>query len=199
LIPFAFVSPFRWLLLLVYPLSFYVTESITLLKSHKWKRFKLSVFRIALFYITISTAILSAGFIFNSPEQPFIYFNPRYLNSFQYQIPTSMQQNTISIADFQGTANVLQWFKDSENGSSILLTHTVFYGWASLTIDDHQIRTYGFDEPTHAAMIAKQEGNEVFLIWWRSGEGWYAQSSLPSVFQEVYHSGRMAIYQYSVI
>ncbi len=197
LVPFAFVSPYRWLLILIYPFAFFVTESLSMLKSIKWKRFRFTVRRIAILYLVLSTSTLSLGFIFMPPEQPFAYLNPQYLNCYQYQIPTSMQQNTISIADFQSTTNALQWFRDNENSSTLLLTHTVFYSWALLTLNADQVRNYGFDDPAQAAMLVAQDGHtDIFLVWWVNGEGWYAQSTLPPSFQEVYHSGRIAIYHY---
>jgi hypothetical protein len=198
LIPFAFVSPYRWLLLLIYPFAFFVTESVSRLKTIKWKRFKLTVHRIAILYLIVSTGILSFGYIFKPPEQPFVYFSPQYINYYSYQIPTSMQQNTISIADFQGTTNALQWFRDNENTSALLLTHTAFYSWALLSLDTDRIRNYGFDDPAKAAALAMQEGHtQIFLVWWINGGGWYAQSTLPPVFQEVYRSERIAIYFYN--
>ncbi|MDR0373364.1 MAG: hypothetical protein LBI79_07415 [Nitrososphaerota archaeon] len=199
LIPLAFVSPYRWLLLLIYPFAFFATESVSRLKAIKWKRFKLTVQRIVIFYLILSTCILSFGYVFSPPERPFIYFSPQYLNIYSYQIPTSMQQNTISVADFQGTINALQWFEENKNASDLLLTHTAFYGWALLVLNDDEIRSYEFGDPVSAASLVVQEGyTQVFLIWWIDGAGWYAQSSVSSVFQEVYKSERIAIYFYDL-
>ncbi len=158
LLPIASVSPYRWVLMLTYPLAFYATDTLSRLKSIKWKRYRFTVRRIAVLYLVLSTAVLSFGYIFMTPQQPFLYFNPAYFNSYSYQIPTSMLQNTISITDCQDTANALHWFKDNENSSSILLTHTVFYSWALLTLNESQVRKYGFDAPDKAAMAMAQEG-----------------------------------------
>ena len=129
-------------------------------------------------------------------EKPFVYFNPGQLNYCEYQIPSSMLQNTISVTDCQDTANVLQWYKTNVNSSSLLLTHTVFYSWALLTLNESQVRNYGFDAPDKAAMVAAQEGHtQIYLIWWVNGQGWYEQPTLPSSFSEVYHSGKIAIYK----
>ena len=147
LLPIASVSPFRWVLMLTYPLAFYATDTLSRLKSIKWKHYKLTVRRIAILYLVLSTAILSFGYIFMTPQQPFVYFSPQYFNSYSYQIPTSMLQNTISITDCQDTTTALHWFKDNVNNNSILLTHTVFYGWALLTLNENQVRNYGFDAP----------------------------------------------------
>jgi hypothetical protein len=198
LLPLSSVSPYRWVLLLTYPLAFYATDALSRLKSIKWKRFKLTVHRIAILYLVLSTAILSFGFIFMTSEKPFFYYNPAQCNNYVYQIPTSMLQNTISITDCHDTVNALQWFKDNMNSSSLLLTHTVFYGWALLTLNNTQVRNYGFDDPVHAATAATREGHtQLYLIWWVNGHGWYDQPTLPSSFHEVYQSGKIAIYSYT--
>ena len=107
-------------------------------------------------------------------------------------------QNTISINDCHDTVNTLQWFKNNENSSALLLTHTVFYGWALLTLNENQVRSYGFDNPVNATTAVAQEGHtQLYLIWWTNGQGWYAQPTLPATFQEVYHSGRIAIYNFN--
>jgi hypothetical protein len=198
LLPIAFVSPFRWILMLTYPLAFYATEGLSRLKPIKWKRYKLTVLRIAILYLVLSTAILGFGFIAMRSEKPFLYFNPGYFNNYANQIPTSMLQNTISLSDCQDTTKVLLWFKNNVNSSSLLLTHTVFYGWALLTLNETQIVNYGFDDPDKSAMLISNEGHsQLCIIWWIKGEGWYGQANLPSSFDEIYHSGKIAIYSYN--
>jgi hypothetical protein len=197
LLPIASVSPYRWVLMLTFPLAFYATDSLSRLKLIKWKCCKFTIRRIAILYLVLSTAILSVGYILTTPEQPFVYFDPSKVNYYSNQIPSAMQQNTISKTDFESTINSLQWFKNNENGSSVLLTHTVFYGWAMLTLNESQIKNYEFDDPEHAAVLVAQEGrSQIYLIWWIPGQGWYEQPTLPFSFKELYHSGNIAIYQY---
>ena len=197
-IPLASVSPYRWVLMLTYPLAFYATDSINRLKLIKWKRFKITIYRIAILYLVLSTAILSFGFIFMSSAKPFFYFNPSQFNIYLNQIPSSMLQNTISITDCRSTVNALQWFKNNVNSSAVLLTHTVFYGWALLTLNEDQVKTYGFGDPSMAAMTVAEEGyTQIYLIWWVNGQGWYGQPTLPSAFHEVYQNGKIAIYSYN--
>jgi hypothetical protein len=196
-IPLSSVSPYRWILLLTYPLSFYVTDALSILKSIKWKRFKFTVHRIAVLYLVLSTAVLSFGFICMTAENPFYYFSPTHFNSYTYQIPTSMLQNTVTITDCHDTVNALQWYKNNSNSSAILLTHTVFYGWALLTLSSNQVINYQFGDPTNAALTAIQDGHKlIYLIWWVPGHGWYGLPTLPPSFHEVYSSGKIAIYSY---
>ena len=74
-VPLSSVNPYRWILMLVYPFAFYATDALSRLKSIKWKHFKLTVCRITMFYLVLSTIILSFGFIFSAPEKPFFYFS----------------------------------------------------------------------------------------------------------------------------
>jgi hypothetical protein len=199
LLPIATVSPYRWVLMLAYPLAFHSTDTLSRLKSIKWKRYKVTVRRIAILYLVLSTAVLSFGYIFTNPQQPFLYFDPKHFNGYSYQIPTSMLQNTISINDCKDTTNAILWFKDNANSTSILLTHTVFYSWALLTLNATQVKNYQFDLPDIAARAVAQEENlQIYLIWWINGHGWYNQPTLPSSFTEVYHTGEIAIYRYNL-
>jgi hypothetical protein len=197
-LPISSVSPYRWVLLLTYPLVFYATDSLSRLKSIKWKRHKITLYRIAISYIVLSTSILSVGFIIMNSENPFFYFNNSQFNSYSNQIPTSMLQNTISIRDCQSTINALRWFKDNVNSSALLLTHTAFYGWAVLMLNENQVRDYGFADSVTAEMTFGREGySQIYLIWWVNGQGWYGQLSLPASFHEVYQNGEIAIYRYN--
>jgi len=202
LLPIASVSPFRWVLLLIYPFAFYATDTLSVLKSIKWKRFRFTVRRIAIVYLVLSTVILSFGFMLATPENPFFYFKSTQnngINGYINEMPSSMLQNTLPITDCQDTANALQWFKNNLNSSALLLTHTVFYSWALSTLNVNQVANYGFDNPATAAVSATQEGhNRIFLIWWVNGQGWYGLPTVPASFEEVYHSGKIAIYDYAL-
>ncbi len=200
LLPLASVSPFRWILMLTYPLAFYATDALTRLKSIKFRRCKFNVYRIAVFYLVVSVVVLSFGYTFMSPEVPFPYFDSQKVNYFPYQIPSSMLQNTLSITDCQNTANVLQWFKNNSNNTALLLTHTAFYGWALLTLDEEQVSYYEFGDPLKAAVTSAQDDNtQVYLIWWTNGHGWYGQPNLSNSFRPIYRSGEIAIYLYESI
>ena len=196
LIPMVSPSDLRIVMLLVYPLAFFVTEGLSRLKSVHWKRFKITSLRVGLVYLMLVTVVLSLGFMVMTPASPFLYFKEG-VNPYVYTIPTSMLQNTVSIADCQGTVNALQWLKDNMTGSSILLTHRAFYGWALTTFNPDQVFLYEFGNPLTAATTAAQEGySRIYLIWWVNGKGWDGQPTVAPAFHEIYQSGEIAIYQY---
>jgi hypothetical protein len=196
-VPLVSPSNLRWVLMLTYPLAFFVVEALSRLKSVSWKRFGFTLRRIGIVYLVFLVSVLSLGFMLLTPQNPFPYF-AEPVNGYVYQIPTSMLQNTVSKSDCPDTVNALQWFKNNEDDSAVLLTHRVFYGWAMLTINASQIVLYEYDNPANAAnTVTQQDRGKIYLIWWINGQGWYGQPTVPSSFREVYHSGEIAIYSYN--
>jgi hypothetical protein len=197
-VPMVSPSNLRWVLMLTYPLSFCVIEAISRLKSVSWKRFGLNLRRIVIIYLVLMVSIFSFGFMLMTPENPFPYFD-QPINDYVYQIPTSMQQNTVSKIDCADTVNALEWLQKNMGNSTFLLTHRAFYGWAMLKINADQLILYEYDNPVKAANNIVQQGhNKIYLIWWINGQGWYGQPSVSSSFEEVYHSGEIAIYSYKI-
>ena len=147
LIPIAFPSNFRWVMMFTYPLAFYVSDTLSRVKSVSWKRFGLTLHRIVVIYLVLMMSILSLGFMLMPPEKPLSYFDPGQYNGYIYAIPSSVLQNTVSIADCKDTANALQWFKDNMTETSVLLTHRAFYGWALSTLKQNQVVLYEYDNP----------------------------------------------------
>jgi hypothetical protein len=197
LVPLASPSNLRWVLMLTYPLAFCAIEALSRIKSVSWKRLGITLRRIGLIYLILVVSIFSLGFILMPSEQPFPYF-AQPVNGYVYQIPTSMLQNTVSKSDCPDTVNALQWFKNNADYNALLLTHRAFYGWAMLTINSNQIMLYEYDNPANAAnTLTQKEQGKIYLIWWINGQGWYGQPSVSSSFEEVYHSGKIAIYSYN--
>jgi hypothetical protein len=176
------VLPYRWILLLTYPLAFFAADAFAGLKV-KWYKVGMG----------LVLAALSLGFIFLPNSLPFPYFT-----LFPYYVPTSMLQNTVSLSDCQATVNALNWAKSNMNNDSRLLVHDVFYGWASLTLSRDQLLPYGYANPASYAQSLVDNGStdQLYLIWWVNGTGWDGQPNVSSVFTEVYHSSNIAIYEY---
>ncbi len=195
-VPMVSPSNLRWVLMLTYPLAFCTIETLSRLKSVSWKRLSFNLRRIGIIYLVLMVSVLSLGFMLMPPENPFPYFG-QPVNSYIYQIPSSMLQNTVPKTDCADTVNTLQWFKNSVDSSALLLTHRAFYGWAMLTANVTQIILYEYDNPVNAAkIVTQQEQGKIYLIWWVNGTGWYGQPTVSSLFKEVYHSGEIAIYLY---
>jgi hypothetical protein len=178
------VLPYRWILLLTYPLSFYAVEGLFAIK---WNWYKI-VYKIA---IGVIIAILSIGFLVLPNSGALDYFG-----SYPTYIPKSMLQNTVQLSDCQDTSNALLWAQNNMPSNGYLLVHEAFYGWATLSFNNSRLIPYFFGSPTDAVNKLQQENNSnpLYLIWWVNGTGWYGQSSVPATFKELFQSGNIAIY-----
>ncbi len=109
-----------------------------------------------------------------------------------------MLQNTVQLSDCQDTSNALVWTKNNLPGNGCLLVHDVFHGWASLKLDSSQLYHYAFYDPETTAQNLQKinSSTALYLIWWVNGTGWYGKLNVPASFNELYHSGNIAIYQY---
>lgn len=198
LIPMVSPSNLRWIMMLIYPLAFYITDALSRFKCVRWKRANVTLLHLVVIYLTIILCVLSLGLTLTPPEQPFGYFDSSKFNSFVYQIPTSMLQNTVSISDCSGVTKSLAWVKDNLDTNTVILTHRAFYGWALSTLNSSQIILYEYDNPVDAASTLKNSYDNVYLIWWIDEQGWYGLPTVPSDFVELYRSGKIAIYNYVV-
>jgi hypothetical protein len=182
------VLPYRWILLLTYPLSFYAVEGLFAIK---WNWYKIA-YKVAVGSII---AILSVGFFALPNNGAFGYFG-----SYPTYIPKSMLQNTVQLSDCQDTVNALLWVQNNMPNNGYLLVHEAFYGWATLCFNDSRLIPYFFENPSETVNKLQQgnNSNPLYLIWWVNGTGWYGQSTVPATFKELFQSGNIAIYQYSI-
>ena len=196
-IPMVSPSGLRLLMLLTFPLAFYVTEGIGGLHSVRWRRLRKPLAGAGLVYLAAVVGVLSWGFMASTPEEPHDYFIADGLNTHIYSIPSSMLQNTVSINDCADTEKAVAWLEANMEPADALLSHRAFYGWALARIDRDQIIMYEYDNPLDAAASSagKVEG-DLYLIWWVDGKGWYGLPSVPPEFSQVYSSGNIAVYVY---
>jgi hypothetical protein len=177
--------PYRWILLLTYPLAFYATEGFVSLRSYRHKM-----------GFGLLLGALSLCFIFLPNNLGFPYYA-----AFPLYVPTSMLQNTVALNDCQDTVNVLEWAKTNMPDEGRLLVHRAFYGWASLSFNADQLISYNYDDPEVIAQKLMEDGfdYQLYLVWWINGSGWYGQPNVPSAFGGSLHeSGRIAIFTYNV-
>jgi hypothetical protein len=179
-------SPYRWVLLLTYPLAFVVVDVLSTFKS---KQSKISGAAILLLVLVL----FSSSFIALPNEHPLSYFS-FYPNYF----PTSMLQNTLSLNNCQNAVKALQWVKSNMSDNSVLLTSEAFWGFASLTLNPNQYLFYGYGNVTQFAekVAASSPTYSIYMIWWVNGTGWYGQTSVPSIFHQLHQNGDIVIYSY---
>jgi hypothetical protein len=177
------VYPYRWTLLLTYPLAFYATAGFAELQLNKYKA-----------CVSVLLVTLSLSFILMPNSLAFPYY-ALYSN----YVPSSMLQNTVPLRDAQDTVNAINWAQTNMHDTDHLLVHDVFRGWALLTIDSGMLIPYGYVNPDTVAEKLCENGSSsnLYLIWWINGSGWHGQSNVSASFEHVYQSGKIAIFVYN--
>lgn len=177
---FFMAFPYRWILLLTYPLAFLAADAFSNLKSNKYK---------AGIFLVLATFSMSFMVLPNRLAFPYYSLFPMYM-------PTSMLQNTTPLGDCQNTLNALTWVKSNMSKDAHLLVHDAFNGWALLTLNNNQLINYGYSNPATYAQTLVDNGltGPLYLIWWINGSGWHAQTNIPPVFYEVFESGKIAVF-----
>ena len=176
------VYPYRWTLLLVYPLAFYAVAGFANLK--------LNVHKVC---VGLILAMFSLGLIVLPNNLAFPYYA-----CYSNYVPTSMLQNTVALSEAKDTVTALQWVQNNMPLNANLLVHDVFYGWSLLSLNDDQLISYGYANPeTKAKKLFKNDSTcQLYLIWWINGSGWHGQPNVSSAFSPVYESGKIAIFIY---
>lgn len=177
------VYPYRWTLLLTYPLAFYAASGFADLKLEKYKIF-----------VGVLLVALSLSFTLLPNNLAFPYY-ALYGNYF----PSSMLQNTVALSDARDTVNAIDWAQNNMRDDSKMLVHDAFYGWALLSFDRSRLVPYGYANPeTVARDLCENHSDATFyLVWWINGTGWHGQQNVSSSFEQVYESGNIAVYVYT--
>lgn len=204
---------FRWVLLLVYPLLFFAAQGLESLWrfSQRFKfRFRRLLPKLVVVIYLLSLFSLSGYFMASSPEQAFPYFYQ--YNAYLSVIPSSMQQNSISIQDTSSLVKCFEWINQNTTSDSVIVAHDAFYYLTSIYVHNRNIVYFKTDTSmwsntpngtitanriVSAAQEASATGHAVYSFWWTNGVGWYDLPSLPPQFVAVFQSGRIAVYEYN--
>ena len=177
------ILPYRLILLMTFPFSFYAAEAFSSLRLKRYKVF-------AGFIL----ATLSMFFIVLPYDSSFAYFA-----LFPTYVPRSMLMNTVPQSDCQDTANAMQWASHNLPDDSRLLVHSAFYGWASLSLNADQIIPYGFNNPDVVVqeLMKNSSSYQYYLIWWTNRSGWFGQPELSSDFIPIFQMGKISIFRFN--
>jgi hypothetical protein len=183
---FPFFAPYiwsRWMLLLVFPFSFYAVNGVQ--KLLRYSRDSAgSVHRSALVgrlrkVVVVLAVVVSVfcGLIFAAVALP-------------------AQVSVVPVGDFDDTARALRWVDARMDGESVLLVHFAFSWWSRLCVDGGRYRIYFMDDVEGALRLAVQSGfSRVFLVWWNESPSWFSLE-VPGGFVSVFDSGRLSVFEY---
>jgi hypothetical protein len=183
---FPFFAPFiwsRWMLLLVYPFTFYAVNGVSKIvrksrgvagsgmSSRVLGRLRRVAVMIAVI-VPIMCGLVVAGFVL-----------PR-------------EVSVVPVGDFDDVVRVLEWVDGRMDDGSVLLVHFAFSWWSRLCVGEGCWRVCFLDDVVGALGLARESGfNHVFLVWWNEEPDWFSLD-VPVGFVSVFESGRLSVFEY---
>jgi hypothetical protein len=172
---------YRWMLMLVYPFTFYAVNGITRILRAFRRTFDSPLPR-------VRWAKLASWTVKLVLVLPFI--------SGLLFMATSMQGRAVPLNDVDDTIRALQWLDAQMENGSALLTHDAFSNWVRLYLDDSHMAILFKDDVQGAVELALQRGfSHVYFVWWNQKISWF-DLTMPKGFVSVYSSGRVSAFEY---
>jgi len=191
----------RWMLMLVYPFTFYAVNGFwKVLKSQgkgiasnlRWMSW-MRISRKSAVGISFVTVLLGSLFM----TWPLISGKYGLLGAsttWKY-FPSTMQSSSVPLQDTEGTVKAIEWLNEHMTDGSAVLVHDVFFYWNELYLDEDHIAILFTDNLEAASSLALENGfSSVYFVWWNENIGWYGLT-VPSDFVSVFESGRISVFQ----
>jgi hypothetical protein len=193
----------RWMLMLVYPFTFYVVNGVGRVVhaggfsvSPGWRR--LSWLKVSK-RITRGLLVVSfcLGSVFMACPLLFGRFGLVGLPTTVNYVPSTMQSNSLPLIDVDSTVEALKWVGTRMDGSSAFLAQHAFYSWSRLYLTDTNAIVYFVNDFDGAIKAAHTHGfSAVYFVWWNANIGWYG-IAVPSYFVPLKDFGRISVYGYT--
>ena len=185
----ALVMPFfaldcwwRWMLMLVYPFTFYAANGITKILQASRGAFSLTVPRVRWAKLagwTVKLILilpLALGLVF---------------------MATNMQGTAVPLRDVDDTIRAMRWLNAQMDNGSALLTHDAFMFWGRVYLDESRVSICFKDDVQRAIDVALQRGfSSVYFVWWNQNTGGYGVT-VPSYFARLEDFGRISVFEFS--
>jgi len=206
----ALVMPFfaldlwnRWMLMLVYPFTFYAVNGVARVLCSgcqvvgsdfhllRWMRLSKRVVK------PVLVVSFSLGLVFMVTP---LFFGRvgvlGFLTTFSY-VPSTMQCNSVPLVDVDDTIKVMQWLDVQMDGGSVLLAQNAFVWWAKLYLGSQHTLVCFISDVKGAVDVAVEYGfSRLYFVWWNEPIGWYGLM-VPGDFSRVFSSGRISVFEFS--
>jgi len=198
-IPFAALLYWsRWMLLLVYPFSFFAANGLCKvtksLEGISVSRF-IGWFKVTkkIGYILVILSVLIGSLFMTWPLIDGKYGIIGWEGTFKY-VPSTMQSSSVPIEDTKGVIEAYKWLNSNMDNNSSLLAHDVFHFWTMLYLDNN-FTGFLFTKDLEVAINqAVSDGyDSLYFVWWNEDIGWY-NLRISNDWDSVFDSGRISVY-----
>lgn len=192
----------RWMLMLVYPFTFYLVNGVGKIwraggSSARPIWIKLNWLRISK-NVAKSLLVLSSclGLVFMACPLLYGRIGVVSLPTTVNYVPSSMQSNTLPLVDVDSTVNALKWVNSRMSSNSAFLAQYAFYWWSQLYLDNtHKIVDFTNDFIAAIATANVHGFNTLYFVWWNTDIGWYG-ITVPNSFVRLMSFDRISVYLY---
>jgi hypothetical protein len=191
----------RWMLMLVYPFTFYAVNGFwKVLKSQdahaasslRWMSWMKSSRKsaIGIFLVTVLLGSLFMTWPLISGKYGLLGAS----TTWKY-FPSTMQSSSVPLQDTEGTVNAIKWLNGHMTKNASVLVHDAFFYWTRLYLDKNHTAIFFINNFEEALKLALENSfRSIYFIWWNKDIGWYSLS-VPSNCVSVFESGRISVYQ----
>ena len=191
----------RWMLMLVFPLTYYATNGFVKglqstkpvsVSLHRLGSLRISK-RVAKGLVLVSVV---SGFVFMTSPMFFGQGGVFCLPTTVVYIPTTMLSNAVPLCDVDSVVEVFRWVDNMMDENSCFLAHDALFYWARFSLDEQHTIVFFKNDVFGAVSLAAEHGyNRFWLVWWNTDIGWYGFEA-PQGFGEIYSSGRISVFEY---
>jgi len=189
----------RWMLLLVYPFTFFATnglwkvtkslEGISVSRFLGWSKVTKKV-GYGLFLVSVIVGCLFMAW----PLVDGRYGVVGWEGTFKY-VPSTMQSSSVPLRDIEGVIEAYEWLNSNMDDDSSLLVHDVFDYWTMLYLDQNHAAILFDSDLEAASSLSVDEGFDVaYFVWWNEDIGWY-NLRLSNDWVSVFDYERISVYQ----
>jgi len=189
----------RWMLLLVYPFTFFATnglwkvtkslEGISVSRFLGWSKVTKKV-GYGLFLVSVIVGCLFMAW----PLVDGRYGVIGWEGTFKY-VPSTMQSSSVPLRDIEGVIEAYEWLNSNMDDDSSLLVHDVFDYWTMLYLDQNHAAILFDSDLEAASSLSVDEGFDVaYFVWWNEDIGWY-NLRLSNDWVSVFDYERISVYQ----
>ncbi len=193
----------RWMLMLVFPFTFYAANGVTRVfgsgeksvsPGFRWlgwlKLSRRTVKGLLALSLSLGLVYMCVPLLFGEAG---VFGFPTTVS----YVPSTMQSTTVPLVDVDGTVRSMEWLNARMDGGSVLLAQDAFFPWARLYMDGGRSLVYFKSDVPGAVDLAVSLGfSRVYFVWWNENIGWYGLT-VPAGFISVYSSGRISVFEYS--
>jgi hypothetical protein len=173
----------RWMLMLVYPFTFYAVNGIVKVLCQSRSRVDSALQPSRL--VRLRRTVVALAVIV-----------PILCGLFYTAMALPAQVSVVPLSDFDDTVRAMLWLDSQMDGGSALLTHFAFSWWSRLYLNESLTRIYFKEDVEGALGLALQDGfGSVYFMWWNERINWLTLA-VPGGFVSVFSSGRISVFRY---